>query len=428
MKREESAVSKLPPPLQADFFKMSEIAAERALRQMLEERKRMSGLRKKLRFRKIPSYEGSDLTVGVVDGSYSPELSEKMGYRIGVYTASYMILGQDGIHSDKDDESMTIGYVMAPQVGSSLHAKKILSLLATYAERVMAERCLRKYRPDLLIIDGSFYGFRTRCSEVKKRMLDDFEGVRGADGRGFNNAWELINEVYERSRRLAENGRTVGIIKRLRTQAIDGWLYTHRWRIEDTMGKNDRLLLWATMHPGEYFDYADLLGERYSYHHYSNIMTWIKEVEKKVKDVEDEGKLEKAMEHIHRKLRVQIGTDLCPDKREIGDKRWGECAERRVGEITGLRRVYVRACEAAPFCVELGKDVDLEETIAYLAWSVNKATGLPFPLDLIDDLISLDRRIAREFAEEVEARILLRRELGVSEVKEEFTPLNPQKE
>ncbi len=428
---EESAVSKLPPPLQADFFEMSERAAQKALERMMREREKMAGLRGKLRYRRIPRIGGvEDMRVGVVDGSYSPDLSEKMGYRVGVYTASYMVLDGRGIYSDDDDEAMTIGYVMAPQVGSSLHAKKILSLLATYAERVMAERCMKKYDVDLLILDGSFYGFRTRCSEVKKRGLDDFDGVWGPGSGGFKTAWDLINEVYERSRRLAENGRTIGVIKRLRTQAIDGWLFAQRWRIEDTMGKNDRLLLWATMRPGEYFDYRDILGEQYSYHHYSNIMTWMNDVRRWVREADESGedRLRRVMRFIDRKLMTQIGTDLCQDKRVIGEEAWAECAARKVAEITGLRRIYIRPHDAAPFCVELGNGVDLETVVGYLSWSVNKATGLPFPLDLIDELISLDRRISREFAEEVEARILLKRALNMSEVREEFTPLNPQKE
>ncbi len=431
MSKEESAVSKLPPPLQADFFEMSEKAAQKALERMMKERERIARLRSKLRYKRIPRIEGvENLRIGVVDGSYSPDLSEKMGYRVGVYTASYMVLDSRSIYSDKDDESMTIGYVMAPQVGSSLHAKKILSLLATYAERVMAERCLRKYDVDLLVIDGSFYGFRTRCSEVKKRSLDEFDGVWGPESGGFRTAWDLIKEVYERSRRLAENGRTVGVIKRLRTQAIDGWLFTQRWMIKDTMGKNDRLLLWLTMRPGEYFDYRDILGDQYSYHHYSNIMTWMSDVQRKLRNAEEKGvdKFQEVMEFIDKKLRTQIGTDLCQDKRILGEEKWEECARRKVAEITGLMRVYVRPYEAAPFCIELGNKVDLDTAVGYLAWSVNKATGLPFPLDLIDELISLDRRISREFAEEVEARILLKKALSLSEVREEFTPLNPQKE
>lgn len=46
-----------------------------------------------------------------------------------------------------------------------------------------------------MIIDGSFYGFRTRCSEVKRKDLARFEGVEG-----FKTGLDLINEVYELSR------------------------------------------------------------------------------------------------------------------------------------------------------------------------------------------------------------------------------------
>lgn len=94
-----------------------------------------------------------------------------------------------------------------------------------------------------------------------------------------------------------------------------------------------------------------------------------------------------------------------------------------------MRRVYVRlAPYAQPICIEFSEAVDLELVLAYLKQSVNEAAGLPFPLDLIDANIGVDRGIAREFAEEVEARLLLEERLEAEGVRGEFTSLNPQRE
>jgi len=60
--------------------------------------------------------------------------------------------------------------------------------------------------------------------------------------------------------------------------------------------------------------------------------------------------------------------------------------------------------------------------------NANPATGLPFPLDLVDANISVDRKVAREFADEIEARLLLDHELNAEEVHGEFISINPQKE
>ncbi len=62
---------------------------------------------------------------------------------------------------------------------------------------------------------------------------------------------------------------------------------------------------------------------------------------------------------------------------------------------------------------QLGEDVDLKLALAYAMKSANEATGIPFPIDLVDDSISIDRMLAKEFADEIEARL---------------EPLNPQKE
>jgi len=82
---------------------------------------------------------------------------------------------------------------------------------------------------------------------------------------------------------------------------------------------------------------------------------------------------------------------------------------------------------AAPACIELGSGIDQDLVLSYLQASANPATGLPFPIDLIDEIISFDRELASEFADEVEARLLLSSGLDVDHVYGEFESINPQK-
>ena len=412
---EGSAISRLPPRLQEEFFELAGRAARRVAEELRREKERILELRKHLRFRSIPKGLAKDLRVGAVDGSSSPRLSERLGYRIGVYTGCYMVFDGGEVISDDDEESMAAGYIMTPQTGSSLYTRKLLSLMRTLLERDLALKCMEKYDVDLMIIDGSFYGFRARCSEIKEK---EFLGL-GSRIVG----WELVREVYEKSKRLLDSGKAIGVIKRIRTAAIDGWLLSRNWRMEETLNKNDRSLLRSLMRYGEYFDYRDLLGDRWSYLHYNGLKGWFKEVKRIIKDLPEDRKLEKALGHVDKKLRTQIITDLAP--KNSGS----EIREEIFREVIGVRRIYVRLSPyAPPTCIELGRGVDLESTLAYLMENANLATGLPFPLDLVDANVSVDRRIAREFADEVEARLLLDHELNAEDVHGEFISINPQKE
>lgn len=419
---EESAFSKLPPRLQESFFELAETAAKRISKILKDEEAKLESIRSLLKFRKMPAELRDPIRVGVVDGSISPKLSERLGFRIGVYAASYIVLNGDAIISDDDDESMKAGYIMSPQTGSPLHTKKILSLLCTLLERKLALRCMEKYGVDLMLIDGSFYGFRTRCSEIKDKRFDEL-GIEGPElGGRFKFGWDLIKEVYEKSRMLRGSGKVLAVIKRIRTSAIDGWLISRSWRLDDALNRNDRAILRALMRTGEYFDYADLLGEDGTYLHYSGLKGWFNEVVKKIQGLPDSEKLKKALKHVDDKLRLQVTTDLC-SKDATKEKR-----DEVFKEVLDSRRIYVRLSPyAPPVCIELSRGLDLDFALSYLRKSGNPATGLPFPIDLIDENVALDRKLALEFADEVESRLLLNPDLDVDNTYGEFESINPQK-
>lgn len=419
----KSAFSSLPPRLQAAFFEHAERAARKTLAEVISERSKVSSIGGMLRFREIPAVLGRDIRVGVVDGSSSPAFSDRLGYRIGIYTACYMVFEGPHIVSDKDDESMEGGYLMASQVGNVLQTRKILSLLMTAKERELALRCMRKFDVDLIMIDGSFYGFRTRCSEVKKVNLESM------DVENFRRGWELINYVLDLTRKLVKSGKAVSVIKRLRTCAIDGWILSRRWSVGDLLNRNDRSILRTLLPFGRYFDYRDLLGEEASYLHYSSLVSWYGELVGAgiVMPGDPENSRRRALEYVHRKLRTQIRTDLCPPDMEA--PRAERMGEELIREIAGRPRFHVRLSPyTAPICLELGDGVDPDVVLSYSFKNANMATGIPFPLDLVDEVISVDKRLAKEFADEVEARLLLDPSISAEEVEARLEPLNPQKE
>ena len=212
-----------------------------------------------------------------------------------------MVFDGGEVISDDDEESMAAGYIMTPQTGSSLYTRKLLSLMRTLLERDLALKCMEKYDVDLMILDGSFYGFRARCSEIKDK---EFFGL-GSRIVG----WELVRDVYEKSKRLLASGKAIGVIKRIRTAAIDGWLLSRNWRMEETLNKNDRSLLRSLMRYGEYFDYRDLLGDRWSYLHYNGLKGWFKEIKRIIKDLPEDRKLEKArLSHSIKSLRITVSV------------------------------------------------------------------------------------------------------------------------
>jgi hypothetical protein len=419
----ETAFSKLPPKLQEQFFELAEEACRQVSKILGKEDEGLGELMRSLRFRRAPRDLPRDIRIGVVDGSHSPKLSERLGFRIGVYAATYMVFDGDKIITDNDRESMWSGYLIAPQTGSPLHTSKILSLLMTLIERRLALQCIEKYDVDLMLIDGSFYGFRTRCSEIKERRIEEL-GLEGPDLEELRikAGWDLINEVYELTRRLRESGRAVAVIKRIRTAAIDGWLLTRTWSLDSTLNRNDKAILRRLMRPGEYFDYADLLGNNSYYLHYSSLKGWLHEIKRKVSGRPEDEKIRIALEHVEKKLRLQIATDLCP--KDACDA----LKDATYREVLSPRRLYIKLSpHTAPACIELGSGVDQDLALSYLQASANPATGLPFPIDLIDELISFDRKLASEFADEVEARLLLGSGLDVDHVYGEFESINPQK-
>jgi len=65
--------------------------------------------------------------------------------------------------------------------------------------------------------------------------------------------------------------------------------------------------------------------------------------------------------------------------------------------------------------------------LSYVLSTASPGTGLPIPLDLVDELVSLPRGLGREFVNEIEAE-LLRKGFSKESLIAIFARYNPQKD
>jgi len=79
------------------------------------------------------------------------------------------------------------------------------------------------------------------------------------------------------------------------------------------------------------------------------------------------------------------------------------------------------------FAIEVHPKMKLGPVIAFCQSSCNAATGLPLPLDLVDQAVGIPRGFTREFVEEIEATLAKDPDLDKFELETRFSSLNPQK-
>ena len=390
---EASEWSKLPIVLQHQFFAHAEEAAKRCrerIKRQVDAIRRLKGI---LKFRPIEG-ECGELRVASVDGSWLPA-RERAGIRAGIYAAGYMVFEGDQLV----EENYKCEWLTEDQVGEPRITNIILSLLCVKLEREAALRCLKEEDVDLVLIDGNFYGFRARCSEIMDRMV----GVEG-----FSRGEDLVKRVRDLTTTLAKSGRCVGVAKRVRIAAIDGWILKNLGE-KHCVGQNDKMILTLLMPPRTWFSYEDLLGEG---------ATWLDCLRYSIlRRVYEEYK-EYSLDYLWNRWVI--------DYEKVIFRKNLACAPE---DLPTLMRYFIRCCEAPPFCLEVPAGVDLGVVLPYLVSVHNPATGLPLPIDLIDENVTLPDGLSREFVEEVEAA-LLRDSGGLSEdvLMEWFSSINPQKE
>jgi len=322
-------------------------------------------------------------------------MSERIGGRFGTYSAGYHIFrGMELV-----EEEYFSGYMTDDQVGNREASQKVLELLTTELEREAAIKCLEK-GVDLVMIDGPFFGFRPRCRIVAEKDITVPRPRRGSD---------LVKRLVEMSQGLLDCGKAVGVVKRIETAAIDGWMILKTENRDLALSRNDKDILASFMKVGESFSYEKHFGSPDAFNYLSRL-AWAFG-----RFYTTEGG--RSMESIYRACRGDVERNI---RREIN------CEPNQILRTT---RYFVRCSyPAPPFAIEVKHGMEIEPLLAFCQATCNRATGLPLILDLIDQDIGIPRGFTREFVEEIEATLARDPDLDKFELETRFSSLNPQKQ
>jgi hypothetical protein len=387
---------KLPVKLQHQFFEHASAEAQRTKTLLLEQKTKLDEIRKMLSFKPIPKDDSwRDWRIAVVDGSESPVMSERVGGRFGTYSAGYHIF--EGM--ELVEEEYFSGYVTDPQVGNREASQKVLELLTTELEREAALECLKK-NVDLIMIDGPFFGFRARCRIVAGKDIRAPKLRKGSD---------LVKHLVEMSQQLLESGKTVGIVKRIETAAIDGWTILKSGTADLALSRNDKDILSSLMKPGEWFSYEEHFGSHDAFNYLSRLAWafgrfYTTETGRSIESI-----YEACTGDVERNIRRDLNSEP--------------------SQILGTTRYFARCSyPAPPFAIEFKPTMKAEPILAFCQATCNSATGLPLSLDLMDQDVGIPRGFTREFVEEIEATLARDTDLDKFELETRFSSLNPQKQ
>jgi len=389
---------KLPVALQHQFFEQAEAEAQRCKRRLLERAEKLQLLKRHLKIEVAPKDDAwQKWRVGVVDGSNSPMTSERLGSRYGAYCAGYMIFqGRQQI-----EEGYRPGSFLQDQVGSQDVAQKLLTMLRVKLEREVALECLKHKEIDLLLIDGSFFGFRADASVINREVIDY---------GGYDQGKELTEDVRDLTLEILRSGKAVGVIKRTRSNAIDGWLISKYGNLTYCLNCNDKYILSSVLPPRHWFAYEWLFGNPLHFNYYIHFRTLSRRHALEEGRVNVQKLYQSAVERTNTSILQNLGCDHA--------------------KILCTARHFVRCSSiASPFEFEAHINTDVKPMLPYFLDFHNPATGLPWPIDLIDSNASLPRGFTKEFVEEIEARLIRDPELSdKAALLEYFSYLNPQKE
>lgn len=387
---------KLPVKLQHQFFEHAAAEAERTKRLLVEQRKKLDEIRKLLSFKPIPEDDSwKNWRIAVVDGSESPVMSECVGGRFGTYSAGYHIF--HGM--ELAEEEYFSGFMTDAQVGNHEASQKVLELLTTELEQEAALQCLKK-DADLVIIDGSFFGFRARCRIIANKDITVPSLRKGSD---------LVKHLIEMSQELLDSGKVVGVVKRIETAAIDGWTILKSGNANLALSRNDKDILSSLMKPGEWFSYEEHFGSHDAFNYLSRL-AWAFG-----RFYTTEGG--RSLESIYEACKGDAERNI---RRDLG------CEPDQILRTT---RHFVRCSYPAPsFAIEVHPRMPIGPVMAFCQSSCNAATGLPLPLDLIDQDVGIPRGFTQEFVEEIEATLAKDSDLDKFELETRFSSLNPQKQ
>jgi len=379
---------KLPQDLQHRFFELAEQEAGRLTNTIQELDAQIKELKEKLQpfIHKLPA-SNEVLTVAAIDSSRSPRLSERLGVRYGVFASGIVYL--KGV--EKRKEIFRAGVFKRKQALSQDKSKYFFDLLTTYVERKLALEALNEC--DILLLDGSFYGFIYSAQRMKRVALYGPQED------------QVVKETFEATEELRKSRKTIGVIKRSHTRAIGGYLAL-KDRNNRFLNVIDKLILSIFMPQRTIFSYQELVGD-YPVQVYTqlallaSLMKW-----------PDEEPMQEAEKRVYAPFET------------LGVEKDG---------VKELRRLQVRAYKDMPPCeIEYPSSISIEKLMEWLGQEnlFNEATNLPIALDLVDSMVGLSIKFTDEFVSEVEGRVLetvAKNQENHEAVKMFFTLLNPQK-
>jgi len=379
---------KLPHDLQAKFFQEAEREAERIIKRINDVQEELNKLRPLLEknFRRLGKPREAEI-VSAIDSSRSPVLSERLGIRYGVFaTARLKIRGLERL-----GEEYEVGLFKRRQAFSRDKSKAFFSLLATYAERKMAVEALDD--SDLVLVDGSFYGFIYRALEMKK------QGLYGDEER------KVLEETFRLTNKLVESGKALGVIKRSRSRIIGGWLVLKGEYSNPYTMTLDKLILAHLMPAGSLLNYGDLTGYRHPPLFYTALSRAASLTQRRERDL-----LREALDRVYQPFKsFNLPTS----------------------SFDSLSRLQVKPFPYVPPCeIEYPRRISLSRVEEWLSQEnfFNETTGLPTAIDLVDNLVNIPSRFTEEFVAEVEARVIEKLEgKNIEMIQLFFEFLNPQK-
>ncbi len=391
-----TAWMRLPSQLQHQFFKDAEREAEKVKQSLAEKLARIETLKKSIRTEKMAGNEDwKKLRIAAVDGSNSPATSERLGVRYGAYSAGYMIFEGSKIV----EEGYRSGSFSQEQITDQDLAQKTMSMLRINLERDVALHCL-KQNVDYVLIDGSFFGFRAESSAINRRDI----GIEG-----YKDGSKLTEQVAWKSWNLLKSGKGVGVIKRTRTSVIDGWLTKLKGDTSACLNMNDKYIMTYMLPVGHWFAFEWLFDKKHDHHYYARFRNIYRLVEKEKKNT--------SIDEVWR-LTVKNFENSCVKNLFMN----GDLVRQSA-------RFFARPSASAPFQFEIFEKTDASPLLPYFLAFHNAATGLPWPIDLIDESVTMPQGFTKEFVDEVQARLLHDPEMKDKlKLMEFFSYLNPQKE
>jgi len=380
---------KLPIDLQSKFFQKADEEAGKVVAHLSDVAAHIENLRPLIEphLKTLRRHDRLYL-VTAVDGSRSPRLSERIGVRYGVYTAGMVkIRGLERI-----DERYEAGIFKRRQVFSTERSRHFFSLLANYVERKLALEVLEE--TDLLILDGSFYGFLYAGLPMLREKLFGEEEKR------------IMKEIHMMTNRIIESGKAIAVIKRSHASIIGGWIALEQNNPNNPYVKIlDKFLLTYLMPPKTILYYDDLTGDEHPAMFYIRLSGLARLEWPQDKDI-----IKRASELTYDPFR----------RFQLDHKNFDT-----------LTRMQVRAFSGAPVCeIEYSRKTPREMIQDWIEQRhfFNEGTGLPVSIDLVDSLVNISAKFTDEFVAEVEARVLDKVKSVNSEITRVFfTHLNPQK-